>query len=104
VHKLVWQCDTCTEHHDGPTTIFEARPLHDLSISAGSYTGTQTPSRLPLSVYLREPTLLPKDRGGPLGEVLQRWYNIVSEYGARALTVLNDKLPAIAGVAQEITN
>ena len=37
-------------------------------------------------------------------DLLVRWYKIISEYGVRSLTVLEDKLPAISGVAQEVSS
>jgi hypothetical protein len=38
----------------------------------------------------------------PVEKVYRRWYNIVADYTTRDLTVLDDRLPAISGIAREI--
>jgi Heterokaryon incompatibility protein (HET) len=79
-HEIVWECNTTFETESLPNPHFWDYSLENLS--------------------LQRDAVLDSDHR----DLLARWYRIISEYGVRGLTVIEDKLLAISGVAQEIAS
>jgi hypothetical protein len=83
--ELVWECNTRYETESEQCPSFHDGALQHLRLQARENTKGMT-----------------RGRGDQHSKLLERWYDIISEFGARGLTFPNDKLPAISGVAQEI--
>jgi hypothetical protein len=89
--EIVWDCSTFYETDAEENPIFFGNTLPSVSLPLQS--------ELPQTEYIWESGRNLVNYDAPL----EKWYDIINEYGTRNLTVPEDRLPAISGVAREIS-
>lgn len=86
-NEIIWQCRTCKSWETGTTTKQGPRETfvrfkQILAEPSPGHATTRSPAQQ--------------------ARIYEAWYNAVSLYSVRTLTYLEDRLPAISGIAQKI--